>query len=120
MLMKINSRIIVKRGVEHFPLMIDDVALFYTENRITFVYTKAGTKFIADDILTSFENKLDRERFYRVNRQCIINIDFIKSFRTIDKVKISIEMAMPYIKEPIIVSQEGASKFRQWVEGKII
>jgi DNA-binding LytR/AlgR family response regulator len=119
MLMKIIHRIIVRKGTEHFPVIVDDIVLFYTENRITFAFTKTGTKYIADEILSSLETTLSREKFYRANRQNIVNIDFIKSFRTIEKVKISIELAVPVTKEPIVVSQDSAAAFRQWIEGKL-
>jgi DNA-binding LytR/AlgR family response regulator len=117
--MKINNRIIVRKGTEHYPVIVDDIVLFYTESRLTFVYTKNGTRYITDKILSSLETTLNKEKFYRANRQSIVNIDFIKSFRTTEKVKISIELAIPVTKEPIIVSQDSAAAFRKWIEGKL-
>jgi len=119
MLMKTNNRIIVRKGTEHYPVILDDIVLFYTENRLTFVFTKNGTKYITDEILSNLETMLNKEKFYRTNRQSIVNIDFIKSFRTIEKVKISVELAVPVAKDPIIVSQDSAATFRKWIEGKL-
>lgn len=115
--MRMSNRIIVRKGVEHYPLMIDDIVLFYTESRITFAITKTGNKYIATDILTNLEISLSRAKFYRINRQLIVNIDFIKSFKTFEKVKISIELVVPVAKTPLIVSQDNAAGFRQWIEG---
>lgn len=119
MLMKITNRIIVRKGTEHYPVMVDDIVLFYTESRLTFAYTKVGIKFVADENLSNLEAILDKDKFYRTNRQSIVNIDFIKSFRTIEKVKISIELIVRVTNDPIIVSQDSAAGFRKWIEGKL-
>jgi DNA-binding LytR/AlgR family response regulator len=68
-----------------------------------------------DSILSSLEQDLDKSKFYRANRQYIINIDFIKGYKTSDKVKISVEMTCDAIKCPIMISQDSAADFREWI-----
>lgn len=112
-------RLIARKGLEHVPLKLDDVALFYTENRLTFLIDRDGKKYIAENNLSALEQELDQSKFYRANRQFIINIDFIKGYKTTEKVKISVEMAVETIKSPIMISQDSAADFREWItQGK--
>ncbi len=110
-----KERLIVRKGMDHIPLKVEDIVLFYTENRLTFLIDRNGKKYIADSILSELEQELDKSKFYRANRQYIINIDFIKGYKTIEKVKISVEMTLEPEKFPIIISQDSAAHFREWI-----
>lgn len=108
-------RLIARKGLEHVPLKLEDIALFYTENRLTFLIDREGKKYIADNNLSALEQELDKTKFYRANRQYIINIDFIKGYKTAEKVKISVEMAVDTVKSPVMISQDSAADFREWI-----
>lgn len=108
-------RLIARKGLEHVPLKLTDIALFYTENRLTFLIDREGKKYIADNNLSSLEQELDKSKFYRANRQYIINIDYIKGYKTTEKVKISVEMSVDSIKAPVMISQDSAADFREWI-----
>jgi DNA-binding LytR/AlgR family response regulator len=110
-----KCRLIARRGIEHIPLRLEDIVLFYTENRLTFLIDKNGKKFIVDEILSELEQELDKSKFYRANRQYIINIDFIRGYKTIEKVKIAVEMSIEADKFPIHISQDSAADFREWI-----
>src|SRR5450432_1638789 len=111
----VKYRLIARRGMDHVPLKLEDIALFYTENRLTFLIDRHGKKYITDSILSALEQELDKSKFYRANRQYIINIDFIKGYKTAEKVKISVEMAIDAIKNPVMISQDSAADFREWI-----
>ncbi|MBL7746201.1 MAG: response regulator transcription factor, partial [Chitinophagaceae bacterium] len=72
-----KSRLVVKRGLEYISLKMDDIVLFYTENKLVFVSDVNGKKYIAENNLADLEEMLDNNQFFRVNRQYIVNIDFI-------------------------------------------
>lgn len=108
-------RLIARRGLDHIPLKTEDIVLFYTENRLTFLIDKYGKKYIIDHILSNLENELDKSKFYRANRQYIINLDFIKGYKTTEKVKVLVEMTTEADKFPVIISQDSAAAFREWI-----
>ena len=54
-----KKRILVKKGMENISLRLDDVVLFYTENKIVYVVDRWGKKYIADKNLGEMENELD-------------------------------------------------------------
>jgi len=109
-----KSRIVVKKGIEFQSIVLDEVAYFFTEQKISFLITKEGKKFLVDKNLKELEDELDPKRFYRANRKYIININYVKSYKAYDKIKILVELTIP-VSEDIIVSQESAVDFRKWI-----
>ncbi len=78
---KKKTRMIVKKGIDHVSIKMEDIALFYTENKIVFLIDRFGKKFISDKTMNELETELDDSVFYRANRQYIINLSFVKSYR---------------------------------------
>jgi DNA-binding LytR/AlgR family response regulator len=112
---KSKSRIVVKKGTEFLSIRLEDVAYFFTENKLVFLVDKQNKKYLCEtNSLLDIEEVLDTKRFFRVNRKYIVNADYITKFRSIDKSKISVEIALP-VYEEIIVSQENASVFKKWI-----
>jgi DNA-binding LytR/AlgR family response regulator len=113
--LKKKSRLIVQKGMEFVPLFIRDVVLIFTENKLTFVVDKEGRKYISDKNLADLSTLLDRERFFRANRQYIVNMEYIKSYRSYGKSKLQVEVTLSDNRHSIIISQENAPHFRNWI-----
>jgi DNA-binding LytR/AlgR family response regulator len=110
-----RKRLLVKKGIENISLMLQDIVLFYTENKIVFVIDRFGKKYISEKNLAELEEELDIEMFFRANRQYIINISFIKGFKAYEKVKLQVDLTLPEVNHLIIISQETAPAFRKWM-----
>ena len=110
-----KTRIVVKKGIESIALPFEDIVLFFTENKVVYVIDKCGRKYLSDKNLSDLEIELDKNKFFRANRQYIVNINFIRSFKPYEKVKLQIDLAASDINHAIIVSQETAPAFRKWV-----
>ncbi len=110
-----KKRLIVKKGLENISLRLDDVVLFYTENKIVYVIDRWGKKYLAENNLSELEVDLDDNTFFRANRQYIININFVRGFKAYEKVKLQVDLTLPELNHCIIVSQEMAPQFREWM-----
>jgi DNA-binding LytR/AlgR family response regulator len=110
-----KTRMIVKKGLESISLRLEDVVLFYTENKIVYVVDKWSKKYIVDKNLGELEEELDNAFFFRANRQYIININYIKGFKSYEKVKLQLDLVNPELNYSIIISQETAPAFRKWM-----
>ena len=110
-----KKRMIVKKGMENISLRLDDIVLFYTENKIVYVIDRWGKKYLADKNLSEMEEELDEATFFRANRQYIININFIRGFKAYEKVKLIVDLTLPDLNHCVIVSQEMAPQFREWM-----
>jgi DNA-binding LytR/AlgR family response regulator len=111
---KPKCRIIVRKGMLNVPLKIEDVFLIYTENKVVYVLDAHGNKYISDKSLTELEDELDPSVFFRASRQYIINILFIKGYRSIYKSKIEVVLSVA-TEHNIIISQLEAATFKKWI-----
>jgi DNA-binding LytR/AlgR family response regulator len=110
-----KTRLLVKKGLENISLRLDDVVLFYTENKIVYVVDRFGKKYLSDKNLGELEEDLDNRIFFRANRQYIINMNFIKGYKPYEKVKLVLDLTLSDISHSIIISQETAPSFRRWM-----
>jgi DNA-binding LytR/AlgR family response regulator len=107
--------LIVRKGEEYITLSVKDIVFIYRSDTIVIVTDKQERKYLCDKNLTQLEEELDAGLFFRVNRQYLVNINFIKSFKAVDKVKLEVFLKIPHSDHPIIVSQKTAPQFRKWI-----
>lgn len=110
-----KSRLVVRRGLEHIALKMEEIVLFYTENKLVYVIDRIGKKYLADKNLSDLEEDLDETLFFRANRQYIVNLNYIRGFKTFEKVKLQVDLMIPDLNHCIIISQENAPQFKQWI-----
>lgn len=110
-----KKRMIVKKGLENISLRLEDIVLFYTENKIVYVTDRWGKKYLSDKNLSELEEELDNAVYFRANRQYIININYVRGFKSFEKVKLLIDLTLPDLNHSIIVSQEMAPHFKEWM-----
>lgn len=112
---KKKSRIIVKRGMEFQAIRTEDIVYFFTEHKLVFLVDKDNRKYMAEaNNLAELELELDTNMFYRANRKYIVNANFIRRFKPLERSKISVELTLP-LDEEVIVSQENSSAFKKWI-----
>ncbi|MFL5740174.1 MAG: LytTR family transcriptional regulator DNA-binding domain-containing protein [Flavisolibacter sp.] len=110
-----HKRVFFKKGSNHVAVKLLDIASFYYESQLVFALTREGKKFLVEKNLTELEKKLDKGIFFRANRRYIISSRLIRSFKTVDKVKVQVEMETSGKYFPVIVAQKRVSKFRKWI-----
>jgi DNA-binding LytR/AlgR family response regulator len=112
---KKRSRILVKKGMEFQTVRVEDTCYFFTEHKLVFLVDKENRKYMAEKSnLSELEEELDRNLFYRANRKYIINADYVKRFKPLERSKISVELVLP-VNEEIIISQENSASFKKWI-----
>lgn len=114
--MRKKSRILLRKGIENITMPLADIVLFYTENKIVHAMDKNGRRYMVDKNLSDLEEELDKKTFFRANRQYILNINFIKSFKPYERVKLWVELTIADSDHSIIISQETAPNFRKWLQ----
>jgi DNA-binding LytR/AlgR family response regulator len=110
-----RSRILVRKGVEFQAVRVEDTGYFFTEHKLIFLVDKENRKYMAEKSnLSELEEELDKNIFYRANRKYIINANYIKRFKPLERSKISVELVLP-VNEEIIISQENSASFKKWI-----
>ena len=112
---KKKTRLIVHRGNENIALKVEDIAFIYRDNTIIIAVDKEEKKYLCDKNLSALEEELDSSLFFRANRKYLVNIQFIRGFKTFEKVKLEVSLLLPTTNHSIIVSQETAPLFKKWI-----
>lgn len=112
---KKRSRIIVRKRDENIALNVTDVVFIYRDDTLVLVFDNADKKYLCDKNLSELESELDESTFFRANRQFIININYVKSFKTFEKVKLQVFLKIPHADHPIIISQKRGPIFKKWL-----
>lgn len=98
------------------PLEIDDIALFMRDELI-YAHTFEGARYIVNhyEALEEIEKLLPPEKFFRANRQSIINIHAVENYRSDYTGKLHLHLKhQPDLQ--IDISREKAPLFKKWVE----
>jgi two-component system LytT family response regulator len=112
-----EKRFLIRMGQSLRLVRQQDIAYFYTTDKITFMMTREGRKYPVDYTLENLEEMIDASKFFRINRQYIIHIDAIKQMYSHSKARVRIDL-LPGSHEEVIVSTEKSPLFKKWLEGE--
>ncbi len=116
---KLKSRILIKKGTEFQTFKISDVVYFFSDHKLVFLVDKENRKYLtAARSLSELFSQLDRNTFYRANRKFIVNVEFIQVFSIAHSSRIRLKLILP-MSEPILISQQNTSFFKQWIGEKL-
>jgi DNA-binding LytR/AlgR family response regulator len=111
-----RTRVIVKRGQDFCIMKAEDMACFFTEARIVYGMDGEGKKYIlVSNNLFELAEELNQDIFHRVNRKYIINANFLKKFRAVERTKILVELSIK-TPEDIIIGQTSTKSFKNWIQ----
>lgn len=93
---------------------VKDIAYFYFEEKVTYVVTTKNEKYMIHRTLSQLEDKLDKNRFFRINRMYLI------SYESIIKIEPYLGNRLIVFLKPDasiknIVSREKVSEFKSWL-----
>jgi len=111
-----RKRIMIRYGEVIKTVEIEDVAYFYTEEKINFLRTRTNITYPIDFNLDEVEGMVDPRKFFRINRQFIVNFDAIAKMVSYSKSRVKITLQPPSEIETI-VSTERSGNFKHWLTG---
>jgi DNA-binding LytR/AlgR family response regulator len=95
------------------PVRLEEIALFYIENEITYLLTFAQKSYTINKTIEEIE-KISSNDFFRVNRQFLVNRKAIKEASQYFARKLSLTLTIPF-KETITVSKLKVPEFLDWL-----
>ncbi|MBC3784593.1 LytR/AlgR family response regulator transcription factor [Spirosoma utsteinense] len=110
-----RSSFLVNYKGKYYPIPVSEIAFFYTENEIVWLFKSSGEKYALDHTLDELETMLDPTQFYRANRQFVLRYEAILEFEPYFNRKLAVRLNLP-TPEPIIVSKAKAGDFMRWLE----
>jgi len=111
-----KKRFLVKKGEQLMPIADNEIAYFYTENELVYLFTPEGKKYVVDYTLEQLDKLVDNEKFFRINRQYLIHLEAIRQIHTYFNSRLKLNL-QPNPANEVIVSKGKSKAFKQWLEG---
>ncbi|WP_439131268.1 LytR/AlgR family response regulator transcription factor [Polaribacter sp.] len=112
---KFKKRLTIKVGQHIKIIHINEVECFYSENKATYIHTKENRNYLLDNSLENWQEQLDPEHFFRVNRTFIVHINAIKDIVAYSNSRLKL-ILNSYNEQEIIVSRERVKDFKSWID----
>lgn len=110
-----KARFMVKVGDKIKSIPVDEIALFFSQEKATYIHTAGNRTYCVDYALDQLEPMLDPEKYFRINRKYIISIDACTNILawTSSRLRLKIEG----IDDPnILVARERVQEFKNWLD----
>jgi DNA-binding LytR/AlgR family response regulator len=110
----IPKAILVHQNDKIMPMRLEEIALFYIENEITYLITFGNRSYMINKYLDELE-AMCGSSFFRVNRQYLVNRKAVIDASHYFSRKLSVNISIPF-NEKIIVSKERTPQFLNWLQ----
>ena len=112
---KYKERFLVKVGEHIKSVESKDIAIFFSEEKVTFAIDKDKRKHIIDFSLDALEDLLNPELFFRINRKHIVSVSSIKDIIRVTNSRLKLVLHQ-YEDPDVIVARERVQDFRTWLD----
>jgi two-component system LytT family response regulator len=85
------ARVLVQDQGKIFPLQVDAIEYLRSDSKYTALVSR-GRSLLVRVPIASFEQRLDPARFIRVQRGCIVNLDFVEAMTPDDQSRLVLKM----------------------------
>ena len=110
-----KSRFLVRFGEKIQSVPVEEIAFFYSEERVTFIQTHSGKKYVVDSTLEQVESQVDQAVFFRLNRKYLSHVDSIEEVLTYSNSRLKITLRNCADRD-ILVSREKVTDLKDWLD----
>ncbi len=110
-----KSRFLVKNGPHIKAIKTEEIAYFFSEDKVSFLVSFDKQKFPVDFSLEEIEIALNPDLFFRVSRKYIVHVDAIQEIRPYFKGRLTVALR-PTNPEDIVVSSDRTPTFKAWLD----
>lgn len=111
---KYKERLLVKRGQQLSFIKIEATAFCYADGKLCYAVDFSNNKHLLEHNLSQLEEQLQPNKFYRINRHLMVNIDAIKKVHTWLGGRLKLEIS-PATTAETVVSRERVNGFKDWL-----
>jgi len=106
-----DNEITIESGAKITKLTYENIACFYSENKVVYTVQNDGTTITTDFTLNELEEKINDQLFFRVNRQIIIHKDAVDQIEKIANGKLLIRLKTSI--ENAAISEINISRYKR-------
>ena len=109
-----KSRFIGKVGQKLFFIELKNVLYFSADNKIVYLVSSDGYRYLVEHTLDLFETMLNPKLFFRVNRSAIVYASAIQEVKPYLNSRFKILIKSGIKTEDLIISRERVVEFKKW------
>lgn len=113
-LVKYKERLLIKRGQQLSYLKTDITACCYADGKLCYAVDFNNNKYLLETNLSELEEQLQPNKFYRINRSLLVNIDAITKVHTWLGGRLKLELTISATAETV-VSRDRVNGFKEWL-----
>ncbi|MCU0401641.1 MAG: LytTR family DNA-binding domain-containing protein [Algoriphagus sp.] len=110
-----KSRFLVRFAEKIQSVPVEEIAFFFSEERVTFLQTHSGKKYVLDSTLEQIEGQVDPELFFRLNRKYLSQIEAIEEVLTYSNSRLKVSLRN-CTDSDILVSREKVADLKDWLD----
>lgn len=110
-----KSRFLVRFGEKIQSIPIEEVSFFFSEERVTFLQTHSGKKYVLDYTLEQVETQVDPEQFFRINRKYLVRFSAVSEVFSYSNSRLKVLVAGCQDQD-ILISREKVAEFKGWLD----
>lgn len=111
-----KSRFLIKIGEKYKSVPVSEISHFYINVRNLFLTDNQGKDYGVDYSLEQLQNILDPRKFFRINRECIVNIDSIALMYSYSSSRLQLTLKNREKSELFVVSRDKVTEFKRWID----
>jgi len=111
-----KSRFLIKIGAKYKSVPAGEISHFHICERSVFLCDFQGKDYGVDSSLDQIQGMLDPRKFFRINRECIINIDAITLMYSYSSSRLQLTLKNKEQSDLLVVSREKVADFKRWID----
>ena len=109
-----KERLLIKRGQQLSYLKTESTAYCYADGKLCYAVDFTNNKYMLESNLSQLEEQLQPNKFYRINRQLLVNIEAVNKVHTWLGGRLKLEL-LPSTTSDTVVSRERVNGFKEWL-----
>jgi len=110
-----KSRFLVKFGQRIKAIPVEQIAYFFSQDKLSYLMCFDGKKLPLDQTLEELEAVLDPKNYFRVNRKFIVHFNAVSDIHPYFKGRVKLDL-QPGINDEIVISSDKTPLFKQWLD----
>jgi len=111
-----KSRFLIKIGDKYRSVPIGEISHFHINERSVFLSDLQGKDYGIDYSLEQLQTMLDPRKFFRINRECIVNLESISLMYSYSSSRLQLTLKNIEKSDLFVVSRDKVSEFKRWID----
>jgi DNA-binding LytR/AlgR family response regulator len=111
-----KSRFLIKIGEKYRSVTAGEISHFHISERSVFLNDNQGKDYGIDYSLEQLQTMLDPRKFFRINRECIVNLDAISLMYSYSSSRLQLTIKDKEKSDLFVVSRDKVGEFKRWID----